>query len=289
MTANKLKFIFKSIQKKYFNQVNATVVPCVVHQKSNLINLGCGSTYSSAWDNFDLIPADPAVTRLDLLKPFPFQNSSYQYCYSSHVLEHMPRSYAPQFLKEMFRILEPAGIIRVVVPDLEEITRRYLAELDAASLGDEAAIARHQWMSIELLDQMTRSFSGGFMGRLWYSRPLYARELIEQRLGGEASKWLKKFDEDFAKGEQPLNLQDIYSVLESSMEKEVEFRKRGEIHRWMYDRVSLGALLKEAGFHNIKVCKANESAIPDFVRYNLDTDELEKVRKPDSLFMEAVR
>lgn len=256
---------------------------------ADLVNLGCGKTYHSDWDNYDLVPAHDSVRPLDLLKKFPLGNSCYDFCYSSHVLEHMPRGHASVFLKEIYRILRPDGVVRIVVPDLEGIVRRYLVELEAAATGDESALPRHQWMTIELLDQLTRTFSGGFMGRLWYSRPLLSRELIEERLGGEASHWLSKADTNFLTGEPPLTNEQVFQVGSTSPADEVKFRNQGEIHRWMYDRISLCALLVEAGFHDIKVCSATESRIPEFNSYSLDVDDHGAVRKPDSLFMEGVK
>ena len=64
------------------------------------------------------------------------------------------------------------------------------------------------------------------------------------------------------------------------------FRRSGEVHHWLYDRYSLKELLATAGFTNIKVCRADESDISEFGRYGLDCTN-GKVRKPDSLFMEA--
>jgi hypothetical protein len=68
--------------------------------------------------------------------------------------------------------------------------------------------------------------------------------------------------------------------------KEVLFRRSGEIHQWMYDRVSLQRLLETHGFREVRRCSAVESRIPDFAGYELDAAGGE-VRKPDSLFMEA--
>jgi predicted SAM-dependent methyltransferase len=258
--------------------------------KSDLINLGCGSTYHSDWDNFDLVPALGSIRRLDLLKKLPFLDASYGFCYSSHVLEHMPRSYSPKFLRETYRVLRPSGVIRIVVPDLEGIVRRYLAELEAAASGDESAFPRYQWMTLELLDQLTRSFSGGFMGRLWFSRPLPVRGLIEERLGSEAGAWIRKFDGVFSGGDQaPLLPEQVFEVQQPLPKQELKFREQGEIHRWMYDRISLAGLLREAGFREIRVCAATESSIPKFSSYHLDTDESGAIRKPDSLFMEGIK
>jgi predicted SAM-dependent methyltransferase len=257
--------------------------------KSDLLNLGCGSTYHLDWDNFDLVPSHDSIRPIDLLKKLPFRDASYGFCYSSHVLEHMPRSQAPIFLKEMYRILRPGGVVRIVVPDLEGIVRRYLHELESVVSGDESAHARHEWMLIELLDQLTRTFSGGFMGRLWHSRPLASRSLIEDRLGNEARKWLQKLDNDFLRGAIPISPQQIFDAPASSPEEEASFRNKGEIHRWMYDHVSLGRLLREAGFHQIERCESRKSWLPDFHTYLLDTDRDGVVRKPDSLFMEAIK
>jgi len=60
----------------------------------------------------------------------------------------------------------------------------------------------------------------------------------------------------------------------------------GELHRWMYDSFSLSRLLERHGFEKIAACSAFSSRIPDFDKYELDVVN-GKVRKPDSLFMEA--
>jgi len=65
------------------------------------------------------------------------------------------------------------------------------------------------------------------------------------------------------------------------------FRTSGEIHQWMYDRYSLQSLLKQAGFSDIHVCKADQSNIADFKTFGMDSEISGKPRKPDSLFMEA--
>jgi len=61
---------------------------------------------------------------------------------------------------------------------------------------------------------------------------------------------------------------------------------QGELHRWMYDSFSLARLLEKHGFEQIAECTAFTSRIPHFETYQLDTLD-GKIRKPDSLFMEA--
>jgi hypothetical protein len=67
------------------------------------------------------------------------------------------------------------------------------------------------------------------------------------------------------------------------------FRRSGEIHFWMPDRLSLCDLMKAAGFCDIRQVEAHESAIPRWDDYQLDTGPDGALRKPDSLFMEGTR
>ena len=66
------------------------------------------------------------------------------------------------------------------------------------------------------------------------------------------------------------------------------FRRSGEVHRWMYDRFSLALALRDAGYTDISRFRADTSRIPGFEEYGLDAAN-GAVRKPDSLFMEAVK
>jgi hypothetical protein len=65
------------------------------------------------------------------------------------------------------------------------------------------------------------------------------------------------------------------------------FRRSGEVHHWMYDRVSLRALLREAGFTNFRCVGPMESDIPGWSGYHLDVASDGGPCKPDSLFVEA--
>lgn len=66
------------------------------------------------------------------------------------------------------------------------------------------------------------------------------------------------------------------------------FRQSGEVHRVMYDEVSLSRLLVACGFAEPRKMTATESRIPDYAAYELDA-VAGMARKPDSLYVEAVR
>lgn len=256
---------------------------------SSLANFGCGTTFHPAWDNYDFVPCGAEVRSVDLRRPLPFDDNVYDAVYSAHTLEHLPRNEAPRVLAEFRRILKPGGILRIVVPDLELMARTYLEQLERAVAGDGEGQANHAWMSVEMIDQMTRTFRGGFMGRMWRSRPLRSRRFIEDRLGTEAAAFLAAVDSGDSKFGGTIAPQDVFQISSPPAADELAFRAKGEIHRWMYDRISLRELLASAGFAEVRQCCAAESAIAGFSCYGLDTDENGQVRKPESLFMEAVK
>jgi len=68
--------------------------------------------------------------------------------------------------------------------------------------------------------------------------------------------------------------------------REGTFRRSGEVHRWMYDRYSLVEALTHAGFIQARRRAADDSDIPDFPGYGLET-VAGRPRKPDSLYVEA--
>lgn len=68
---------------------------------------------------------------------------------------------------------------------------------------------------------------------------------------------------------------------------EGRFRAKGEVHRWMYDRVSLPHLMLESGFADAKVVSANESRDKLFVSSEVDYREGVATR-PNLLYVEAV-
>jgi len=66
-------------------------------------------------------------------------------------------------------------------------------------------------------------------------------------------------------------------------------RKQGELHRWMYDKYTLTALLSNCGFKELKVVTAQSSRIEGWTRFDLDTNEDGTIYKPGSLYLEGLK
>lgn len=270
-----------------------------------LLNFGCGSAHHPEWINLDASAVSPEVIAYDLRRELPFQDSSFEAAYGSHVLEHLEPDAASRLLRECHRILKPGGILRIAVPDLEAIARLYLELLDRAVAGDIEAIFRYDWVMLELYDQTVRTMPGGRMAiRLLEKLEDHQVRFIEGRIGAEAMRpslgiaadqrlisWriLRRFRTAAAMlrrraAEGCMRL--FFGREGASALREGFFRRSGEVHQWMYDRFSLKRALEQTGFGEVWTCAAGESGIPGFARFELETRNLQP-RKPDSLYMEG--
>lgn len=248
-----------------------------------LLNIGCGHTRHPAWINLD-VAGPPDVIPWDIRRGIPFRDNAFDAIYHSHVLEHLPKAAAPGFLAECLRALKPGGALRVAVPDLESAARDYLLALEQADRGDAGAMDRHEWMVVEMVDQLCRHVPGGEMRAFWLRDPVPAADFVAARLGAEAGQAMEELRQAREAGRlAPAGAAPTDPCAVGG------FRLGGECHQWMYDRVSLAGLLRQAGFERVTRCSAHESAIPDFSAHGLDTLPDGAVRKPDSLFMEALK
>lgn len=131
------------------------------------INVGCGLVAPEGWVNIDRSPAirvsrAPLVRWLllrtgivsrshdqgwpknikvtDVTKGLPYPRDSVDAIYSSHMLEHIYLDQAQRLLHEFHRVLQPAGICRLALPDGEALARQFVAQVDA---GAEDASRRY--------------------------------------------------------------------------------------------------------------------------------------------------
>ncbi|MDX2212961.1 MAG: glycosyltransferase [Oculatellaceae cyanobacterium bins.114] len=252
------------------------------------LNLGCGYHFHPNWTNIDFISTGEGVIAHNLRQGIPFPDASFDVVYHSHVLEHFAKEEAKQFLYECHRVLRPKGQIRVVVPDLEQIARLYLKALEEASQGSQEWAANYDWLMLEMYDQTVRNRSGGDMAVYLAQEEIPNEKFVIERIGAEGENLIKLLR---PQRQQILsNLRATHSSkTPEDIAKEIgQFRLGGEVHQWMYDRYSLSSLLAKAGFTDVRVCKPNESNIPNFDDYRLDVEPSGRVRKPDSLFVEAI-
>lgn len=117
------------------------------------INLGCGPVGKDDWINLDwgilaILHRYPLIERFLLAlnlfpdgynvrwpknlklhncaKKLPFPDNSVDFIYTSHFLEHNEKYKALRILKDCYKTLKKGGVIRVVVPDLEILAKKYV-------------------------------------------------------------------------------------------------------------------------------------------------------------------
>lgn len=284
--------------------VSEKAEPDVADTRRKLLNIGCGRRFHPDWVNLDLTPAAATILRYDVRKPLPFADNHFDAVYHSHVLEHLPRQKGIAFLEECVRVLRPGGVLRVVVPDLEGIARAYLQTLDNGGGADTGPYSRHAWMTLEMFDQMTRTVSGGQMLAWLRSADRDALAFAKKRIGEECLQATEPPPQGLWTRLQRTSPGHVFRILRERLAKlavylvagptmaghfqEAAFRAQGEIHQWMYDRLSLTERLRSVGLTQLAVRSFSESSIPEFAAYQLDGSR-GTPHKPDSLYFEGIK
>lgn len=96
------------------------------------LNLGSGprGIDDDHWINVDGFRDHHVHYLLDLSRPLPFPDCSFDGVFCEHVLEHFSLGDGERLAREIFRTLRPGGCFRIVVPDAEFILRHYFEDPD---------------------------------------------------------------------------------------------------------------------------------------------------------------
>lgn len=93
-------------------------------------------------DNFINIDANPYCDAdvISLIDRIKLNERSVKYIYNSHILEHIPRSQVRKVVKEWYRVLEDKGKLFVCVPDIENLFKIYLDNLEDYDKEDKQQV-----------------------------------------------------------------------------------------------------------------------------------------------------
>jgi len=121
-----------------------------IHNELVKLQLGCGLNAPSGWVNIDasitarlskwrgvynvvckVARTEPVlwpknIIIADVRKGITFPDGSVKAIYSAHMLEHLGFEAANFVIKECYRCLCRGGIIRMIVPDLYQISKKYI-------------------------------------------------------------------------------------------------------------------------------------------------------------------
>ena len=266
--------------------------------KPLMLNLGCGNRTHEAWVNIDhslkasfnalwfvrpflKIPNPAGYLHHDLRNGIPFPDGSADVVYSSHLLEHLERKDALPFLREIYRVLKRDGILRIVVPDLERAVTAYLQALAASRVDADDRLDKGEhleWATISLLDQMVRTTPGGEMAP-W----------LREHRDTPIVHGMRGVLQEIAHSEDAPAIKTGVVARTIRFLRSWNFSNSGELHRWMYDDVSLARLLVESGYRDVRRVSHLESRIPIWESYSLDSNPDASPHQPDSIWMEGSR
>lgn len=94
-------------------------------QDLKYLNIGCGPNISEKFINMDYYWHDRIDLCWDVTKPLPFKSNSLTGIFTEHCLEHVTFQQCSDALRECHRVLQPGGVLRVILPDAGKYIELY--------------------------------------------------------------------------------------------------------------------------------------------------------------------
>jgi predicted SAM-dependent methyltransferase len=89
------------------------------------LQLGCGPVVLQGWLNADLRPRRAEQVYLDVTERFPFENDTFGYILTEHMIGDLTYEEAGTMLTECYRVLRAGGCLRISTPSLERLASVY--------------------------------------------------------------------------------------------------------------------------------------------------------------------
>lgn len=86
------------------------------------LHIGSGPVSLEGWLNTDIVNGD---VYLDMTRPMPFPDASFQYVFGEHVIEHISEPAGSALCAELWRVTAPDGVVRLTTPDLRKLIALY--------------------------------------------------------------------------------------------------------------------------------------------------------------------
>ena len=97
----------------------------LMHMHGIKLHFGCGPRILPDWINIDGWSFPNIDFAADLRQPLPLSDGSCRLIFTEHVFEHIDTDFRLPVLRELFRVLQPGGTLRIVVPDCQQFVDAY--------------------------------------------------------------------------------------------------------------------------------------------------------------------
>ena len=87
--------------------------------KKKFLNVGCGPNINQNYINLDYLWVPGVDICWDITRSIPLESESIEGIFTEHCLEHISFSQCRDAIKDFYRILQPEGVVRIIVPDAE--------------------------------------------------------------------------------------------------------------------------------------------------------------------------
>jgi predicted SAM-dependent methyltransferase len=153
------------------------------NKKEIKLHLGCGKKYIPGFIHVDL-DRSPKIDYYHDIATLPmFKNNTVDLIYCCHAFEYFDRVQVKKVLKEWKRVLKKGGVIRLAVPDFQNITKVYLKYKDL----DHQGILGPLFGRWEVKDKKGNK-------NYFYHKTSYDFESLKKVLEGVGLKAVRRYD-----------------------------------------------------------------------------------------------
>lgn len=136
----------KNLDGAFLNNIKKVNLGCGLHCSSGWLNIDgsltsllgtnmtllnkviykvAGSSAYYSFDHFNEVIKNKKLYWRDLTEKIPLADDSVDIVFSSHFLEHLTKTKGEQFLNDIYRIMKPGGLMRILVPDLDIAIQKF--------------------------------------------------------------------------------------------------------------------------------------------------------------------
>lgn len=156
-----------------------TIANYIQMNKTHKLHLGCGHSYIDGWLNTDYWRYHDNCVYLDVRDRFPFVDSSIDFVFAEHVIEHVDYFDGLHMLRECYRVLCPGGVLRVVTPDFCTLLQLYLQ-------STESGRSYVSWIMENFLPDIASNYNSVFAVNNafynWNHRFVYDQDVLRESM-----------------------------------------------------------------------------------------------------------